>query len=269
VEGDHFRLDWSSPEQVGSKLVESNVSDIICKGGKPSFAFLSICLRKDCTVELMDAFYQGLYAAADRHGLMLVGGDTTHGPNLVLNLTVIGEAGDRVPLRSGAQPGDLLCVTGNVGGSTAGLKLLLRARDWEPGLLRRHLEPRSRLVAEGRAISRYATSTIDVSDGLASETAHVCGRSGVGARIDLGSVPLSSETRRAGELLGLDPLDFALYGGEDYEICFTIRPEDEKALRREFNDFTVVGEMLGKDAGFYLIRDGKAEEPKRGYDHFA
>lgn len=267
VEGDHFRLDWSTPWQVGSKLVESNVSDIVCKGGTPRFAFLSLCLRSDCTVATMDGFYAGLYAAAERHGLLLLGGDTTHGPNMVCNLTVIGSCGERTPLRSGARPGDLLCVTGHLGASTAGLKLLLHGA---AGDLKRHLEPRCRTVAEGRAIASLASASIDVSDGLGSETRHICRKSGTGARILAQCIPLVESTRQAGATLGLDPLDFALYGGEDYEVVFTLPPQAEQSLRKDFDDWTVVGEILPPEEGIYLEHaNGRREELKRGYDHFA
>jgi thiamine-monophosphate kinase len=266
VEGDHFRLDWSSPEQIGSKLMESNVSDVVCKGGRPRFAFVSVCLTKETSVEFMDGLYRGIYASAERHGVMLLGGDTTHGPIHVFNLCLIGEAGRRVPSRGGARVGDRLCVTGELGGSTAGLKLLLKGK---PGYLDKHLDPRSRLVGEGEAIARYASASIDVSDGLASETRHICERSGVGARIDCAAVPLSPETLAAGKSLGLDPLDFALYGGEDYEIWFTVAPADIPPLRAEFPDFCEVGEILPPEEGVFLVKDGRREAPAGGYDHFA
>ena len=266
VEGDHFRTDWSSPQQIGGKLMESNVSDIVCKGGTPVFAFLSLCLTKETTVAFMDGFYEGLYASAARHGVMLVGGDTTHGDRHVLNLTLIGTAGPRTPRRSGAQVGDLLCVTGRLGGSTAGLKLLLHG---QAGDLEDHVNPRSRTVAEGRIIARHATATIDVSDGLGSETRHICEQSGCGARIDRDRIPLSAATRETADRLGLDAYDFALYGGEDFEIVFTLPPARLRDLRAEFDDFTVVGEMLPATAGISLMVDGRVEALKRGYDHFA
>lgn len=266
VEGDHFRTDWSTPRQIGAKLMESNVSDIVCKGGTPDFAFLSICLTKATSVEFMDGFYAGLYESAERHGVKLLGGDTTHGDRHVLNLTLLGSAGARTPLRSGARPGDLLCVTGQLGGSTAGLKLLLRG---VPGDLDDHLNPRCRTVAEGRIIARHATAAIDVSDGLGSETRHIAGRSACGAVIRREAIPLSASTREAAARLGLDPYDFALYGGEDFEIVFTLPPEHLAPLRADFGDFTVVGEMRPAAEGIWLETGGGREALKAGYDHFA
>ena len=267
VENDHFNLAWHTPYQVGWKLMESNVSDIVCKGGVPEFAFLSMSLKKDTTVEFMDQFYNGLYASAEKHEVYLTGGDTTHGTEYVFNLTLTGYV-DRtgLRLRSMARVGDLICVTGKLGGSTAGLKLLIKNLD---GYLQKHLEPEARTVEEGRIIAAFAHAMIDVSDGLGSEVTHICRESGVGAEIDYEAIPLSEETCRSAALLGTDPHDFALYGGEDYEIVFTIAQEQIPALKQQFSDFTVVGSILDRTSGIFLVHDGKKMELKKGYDHFS
>ncbi len=267
VENDHFNIAWSTPAQIGMKLMECNVSDIVAKGGEPRYAFLSMCLTKSATVEFMDGFYEGLYASAKDHGVVLLGGDTTHGSSYVFNLALIGEVDKGLlRLRSHAIPGDLVCVTGTLGGSTAGLKLLLRGMD---GYLADHLEPKSRKVHEGQTIARFSHATIDVSDGLGSEVAHIAEESGTGARIDFAKIPLSKNTCESADKLGLDPYDFALYGGEDFEIVFTIPERKAEALRREFSDFTVVGEILDRSEGVYILKDGKRKPLAKGYDHFA
>jgi len=267
VENDHFSRKWQTPYQIGMKLMESNVSDIVCKAGTPVFAFLSMCLTKAVTVEFMDEFYEGLYASAKRHGVMLAGGDTTHGDIFVFNLALTGEVKkESLRLRRGAKVGNALCVTGELGGSTAGLKLLLRGKE---GFLKDHLEPVCRTAAERELISRYATATIDVSDGLGSEVTHICEESGVGARIDHAAIPLSPATVASGRMLGLDPYDFALYGGEDYEIVFTMPGEKISELRKEFDDFTVVGEILDPGEGIFISRGNKKLPVQKGYDHFA
>lgn len=267
VENDHFNLKWHSPYQVGMKLMEANVSDIICMGGTPKFAFLSMSLTGETSVEFMDGFYKGLYDSAEKHGVSLVGGDTTHGTELVFNIVLLGEVDkELLRLRSGGRPGDVICTTGLLGGSTAGLKLLLKEKE---GFLGDHLEPKARTREEGLAIARYATAMIDVSDGLGSEVKHICNESGTGGEIDYHAIPMSPETIQAGKAIEEDPCDLALYGGEDFEIVFTIPEKNIESLKKDFTDFTIVGRILDKEEGVWLVRDGKRETLKQGYNHFA
>jgi thiamine-monophosphate kinase len=267
VEQTHFSLDWHSPFQVGAKLMEVNVSDIVAMGGTPRWAFISLALKADTPIEFMDEFYRGLYESAARHGVVLAGGDTTRGREMVLNLTLAGDvAKEGVRLRSGARPGELICVTGSLGKSEAGLRLLMAGK--RGGYLAGYLDPRCRLAAEGRAIAAHAGAMIDVSDGLASEVGHICEQSGTGARIDRDAIPLSAETRAAANEAGGDPYDYALYGGEDFELVFTIAPERRDALARKFSDFTVVGEILPAGEGIILADGGRSIVMKAGYDHF-
>ena len=268
VENDHFSLAWHTPYQVGKKLMESNVSDIISMGGTPRWAFISLALTADTQVEFMDDFYRGLYDSAAKHRVELIGGDTTHGRDLVLNLALVGEVDKGfVRLRSHAIPGDLICVTGTLGKSEAGLRLLKKGI--KHGYVKGHLGPLCRLESEGKAIARHAHAMIDVSDGLGSEVAHICEESGTGARIDWEKIPLSKETIEAARTLSDEPQQYALYGGEDFELVFTIPQENIPDLKKEFLDFTVVGEILPKEDGIYILKEGRALEMKRGYDHFA
>ena len=268
VENDHFSLKWHTPEQVGKKLMESNVSDIIAMGGTPRWAFISLALTQTTDVELMDEFYRGLYDSAKKHHVALVGGDTTHGRDLVLNLALIGDVDKGfVRLRSHAVPGDLICVTGTLGKSQAGLKLLLNHR--RDGYLKGHLEPQCRLEWEGKAIARHAHALIDVSDGLSSEVTHICEESGTGARIDWEKIPLSKDTIEAARIISGDPHEYALYGGEDFELVFTIPKANVPDLEKEFLDFTIVGEILPKEHGIFILKEGSRQEMKKGYDHFA
>jgi thiamine-monophosphate kinase len=268
VENSHFSLAWHSPYQVGKKLMEVNVSDIVAMGGTPRWAFISLALAPDTEVEFMDEFYRGLYASARRHGVALVGGDTTHGREMALNLALVGDVEKQfVRYRSGARPGDHICVTGTLGKSEAGLKLLQQGN--KTGYLAGYLEPKCRRAEEGKTIARRAHAMIDVSDGLGSEVAHLCEESGTGARIDWEAIPLSRETIDAAREVGGNPHHYALYGGEDFELVFTIPPEQYEGLRREFSDFTVVGEILPKEDGLFILKDGRKLEVKKGYDHFA
>jgi len=267
VENDHFSLSWHTPNQVGKKLMESNVSDIIAMGGTPRWAFISISLTETTQVEFMDVFYLGLHESAQKHGVALIGGDTTHGRDLVLNLALIGDVDKEfVRLRSDAVPGDLICVTGTLGKSEAGLRLLRKGKN--DGLLDGHLNPQCRLEWEGRAIARYAHAMIDVSDGLGSEVTHICEESNTGGFITWEHIPISPATIEAARILYDEPQSYALSGGEDFELVFTIQPENIPSLQNEFSDFTVVGEILPKGEGIYLMRQGRRMELGKGYDHF-
>lgn len=284
VENDHFCLKWQTPYQVGMKLMEVNVSDVVTMGGTPRHAFLSMSLLKSTEVEFIEGFYEGLFASANKHGVLLVGGDTTHGTEYVFNITLCGEVEPTLlRLRSMAEAGDLICVTGTLGDSTAGFYLLrepaLQDRFFKNGvylntpanyrLVKKHLEPKARLAAEGQTIARFAHAMIDVSDGLGSEVTHICQNSGMGARIDYAAIPLTAETREAAELLHADPIDWALYGGEDFQLVFTIPRTDLAALEKEFTDFSVVGEIVPAREGIYLVKNKELQPLKKGYDHFA
>lgn len=267
VQDDHFNLEWYTPQQIGSKLVEVNVSDIVAMGGIPQYAFFSMSLTRETSVEFMESFFQGFNQAADRHGLLLLGGDTTHGYKYVFNLTVLGIVHPSLLcLRSDAVIGDAICVTGNLGGSTAGLNLLLNKKN---GYTKGHLQPQSRTSKEGQIIARYAHAMIDVSDGLGSEINHICNESNVGACIFYDTIPLSENTVQSAKALQMDAHEFALYGGEDFELVFTIKNNAIPFLKKEFNDFSVVGEILPKKMGVYIKKQEQKIPIKRGFDHFA
>ena len=171
-------------------------------------------------------------------------------------------------LRSQAVPGDLICVTGTLGKSEAGLRLLLNGQERRlPG----RASGAAAAASNGRAsaIARHAHAMIDVSDGLGSEVRHICEESGTGARIDWEKIPLSRDTMEAARKISGDPHEYALYGGEDFELVFTIPKVNIPALHKEFSDFTIVGEILPKEHGIFILKDGQEEEMKKGYDHFA
>ncbi len=267
VEGDHFSMDYFTPRQLGIKSMESNVSDIAAMGARPLYAFISICLPKTASVEFIDGFYSGIYSSCKKHGIDVLGGDTTHGALIVVNVALIGEVAPRKKpmLRSGAKNGDLIFVTGHLGASTAGLKLL-RAK--VPGFSRvkkRHLEPASRMDVSGE-ISKIANACEDVSDGLASEVRNICLASKKGAVIYAGSIPLAAQTIGAAKAVGENALDYALFGGEDFELVFTV---PAKFILKAQRLGTLVGKISG-GRGVFLERNGKRELlTKFGYDHFA
>ncbi len=272
VENNHFRIGWHSPRQIGKKLMESNVSDIVAMGGVPKYALVSLALKKETSVEFVEELYRGLHASAARHGVAIVGGDTTRGMEYAFNVALIGEVEKSfLRLRSGAKVGDLICVTGDLGKSAAGLRVLekygrpvARIKKY----IKRHLEPVARSAEECRIIAKNASAMVDVSDGLASEVRHICEESGVGARIEWKGIPVSKTTTEAAKMTESSPQELALYGGEDFEIVFTISAKNLKKLRKKFKDFSVVGEVLPKKKGIYLVKNGKHIPLGRGFDHF-
>ncbi len=263
-DGDHFRREWSTPRQIGLKAMESNVSDIAAMGGLPTYAVISLSLTPDTSVEFLEGLYSGLYESADGHGVRIVGGDTTHAATMVINVALLGEVEkSMLCLRSGARAGDLICVTGDLGKSAAGLELMKAGLE---GDVTDHMEPKCRL-REARKIAKYATAMIDVSDGLASEVNHICDMSGAGAIVYRDLIPLSKTTRMSAKAAGKDPYDLALNGGEDYELVFTVPERDLKKIRPGCQ-VTVVGEILPRKRGSCIEAGGRKTPLQGGYDHF-
>jgi len=266
VEDDHFSHKWYTPEQIGGKLVESNVSDIVSMGGAPRHGIISMSLPAQTTLSFVDRLYEGIYASARRHGLSIIGGDTTRGDRLVLNLTLIGEVKCAfLRTRAMAQEGDLICVTGALGKSMGGLRMLMSGIEGDRS---GHLEPRARTRAEAHAIAAHAHAMIDVSDGLASEVAHICEQSNTGAVICRDRIPLAPAAVTAAEALHESAYDYALYGGEDFELAFTMPEREIDALRAVFGDFSIVGRVTARSGGTTLDIDGKREPLRGGFDHF-
>ena len=275
VENVHFRLDIAKPFQIGWKSLAVNISDIAAMGGEPTYAFVSIGLTRETTVEFVDELYSGIKEAAEAYSVDIVGGDTVSSPEVIINISLLGEVeAENLVLRSGAKAGDAIAVTGDLGGSAAGLALLKRGVSMDG--IEKHLMPVPR-VCEGRLLAKSGcvTSMIDISDGLASEVHHICEQSKTGARLYMKDVPLSDNVFRIAELTGGNPYDFALYGGEDYELLFTCQPDKlpilaEDVLKNCGTPLTVVGQITGMPDSI-SIEDAYGRivplEP-RGYDHF-
>jgi thiamine-monophosphate kinase len=267
VEGDHFSLDYFSPFEIGIKSMESNVSDIAAMGcAKPLYAFVSIALKDGTSAEFLREFYRGLGTSAKRHGIDIMGGDTTHGKLMVVNVTLIGFAASEALIRrrSSARAGDLIFVTGKLGASTAGLRLFQRGISGHMAVKRKHTQPGSRMdVAE--KVARISHAMEDVSDGLASEVRNICLASCKGAVISAADVPIARETRMAAGAVGESALDFALFGGEDFELVYTVAQKDRRAAEK-FG--TCVGVVTG-GKGIFLEENGKRRILRKfGYDHF-
>ena len=260
VSGDHFRRDWHTPYQIGWKSMIVNVSDIAAMGGLPEYGLISIALPDDVDVEYMEGIFDGMIDAAEKYDFTIIGGDTTHGDLLVINVVLIGSVEkENLTLRGDAEVGDLIGVTGDIGKSWAGLELLLQDKE---GYTDFYLKPDCNL-SKARKLAPYVNAMIDVSDGLASEVNHICEESGVGAIVEKEKVPISERTKEAGRILGKDPMFWALSGGEDFELVFTI-PENKLDEIKEVNPI-IVGKIT--EEGVYLI-DGEKRPLKGGYDHF-
>ena len=276
VENVHFRLGTATPFQTGWKSLAVNISDIAAMGGEPTYAFISIGLPRDSTVEFVDEIYSGMRKIAEAYSVDIVGGDTVSAPQLVINVALLGEVeAENLLLRSGAKVGDALVVTGDLGGSDAGLSILEHNLPIEG--TKRHLMPTPR-VPEGRLLAKsgYVTSMIDISDGLASEVHHICEESGTGARVRMSDIPLSDNALPVAKSIGKKSYDLALYGGEDFELLFTCRPDKVPILAEDILEncgtpLTAVGQIV-ETSNSITIADASGNIiplSPRGYNHFA
>jgi thiamine-monophosphate kinase len=268
VENQHFNRQWSTPEQIGIKAAECNISDIAAMGGRPTWMFISLVLSNDTDVAWAQELYTGINQCCRRYGIVVAGGDTTQGLVNTVNITLLGTVSqDNLCLRSHAQPGDLLMVTGDLGASAAALSLLKLGKTLNGHLLQKHLAPTCRLDAAG-TIAPLANAMIDISDGLGSEVHHICRQSNVGAEIYAEAIPIHDDLRAIGDELGKDPLDFALSGGEDYELLFSISTDKVPILSKANLSFHEVGKITEKQDGRRLVTAGGERKLPGGYDHF-
>jgi thiamine-monophosphate kinase len=253
VEGVHFRLDWASPEDVGWKALAVNLSDLAAMGAMPGRALVSIAVHPDRR-EIVPGIARGLQAVAARTGTWVVGGDTVRSPGpLVVNVALVGVAAPELLLRrDAARPGDLLAVTGHLGGAAAGLAVLLEGRPLDDAdarsLLNALHRPMPRLAAGHALAAAGIRCAIDISDGLASEAAHIARASKVSVEVDLAAAPLFDAAVRT---LGRDRAhQLAATGGEDYELLFALGPAQLHAVSSALADdggLTVVGRVLGDE----------------------
>jgi thiamine-monophosphate kinase len=280
IEDSHFLREAISPRDLGDKSLAVNLSDIAAMGGRPRWAFLSLGLPADMKVGWIDAFFSGFSRSAKTADVRLLGGDTTKSPDrLVINIAVLGTIrADRIKYRSGARPGDIIVVTGNLGDSGGGLRVLLegrpRGRD-EDFLVRAHHRPRPHL-AEGAWLAAQpgVRAMIDVSDGIDSDLERIMERSRCGASVDLDRLPLSRPLRRSAAKYGWDAQEVAASGGEDYCLLATIDPAEfpkvAAGFRRKFGrPLSAIGKIQTRRRGLSYSRSGAAVSlGRRGFDHF-
>ncbi|WP_312561870.1 thiamine-phosphate kinase [Anaerospora sp.] len=278
VENIHFDLTTTTAMQLGYKAVAVNLSDIAAMGGVPRHAVVSIALPQHTAVDFVLNLYNGMKEICREHGVNIVGGDTVASPGgLVINVAVMGEVEPtNLVKRSGAKVGDIVAVTNVLGSSSAGLSLLSRG-EWEEHdfswpLVTAHLTPRPQVKTGQLLAAHGATSMDDISDGLASELHEIAEASHVSIQVIGKHIPLSPELREAAQVLGKEPLDYALYGGEDFQLLFTMDPEQFAVINTidPGAAITKIGEVLPFGDGVSLIDEmGQARklQPK-GYNHF-
>ena len=272
VEGVHFRTDLASWREIGWKALAVNLSDVAAMGCLPRVSVVSLGLDPDLDVEAVTDLYEGMLDACEAYGGEIVGGDVVSSPVLFVTVAMVGDAStvDGPPLdRAAAAPGDLIAVTGALGDSAGGLRLLLAGEGdralGEPSLAQRHLRPTPR-IADGLLLRRLGVrAAMDVSDGLIADVEKMCAASGVGAVIDADSVPAGEHLRRA---FPNDWTDLALTGGEDYELVFTASSETlARAQGTLKTPVTEIGRIVAGE-GVEVVGQPRASASDGGWDHF-
>jgi thiamine-monophosphate kinase len=279
LEGIHFRRNWHSPESIGHRCLTRGLSDIAAMGGKPVAAFLSLALPADLAQNWLARFSRSLISLAKRYNVTLAGGDTAESPHGILaDIVVVGSIPKgKAVLRSGARSGDLIYVSGELGGSAAALFALQKralqkevrtkaGRKLNPRDYSRHFFPEPR-VELGRILREkgLASAMIDTSDGLSTDLTHICEESGVGAKIQAELIPRAS----VGKPVRQVDLEFALHGGEDYELLFTARPGKQIASRIAGIPITRIGRITRTKKIILMKQDGVGHELQpQGWEHF-
>jgi thiamine-monophosphate kinase len=276
VEDIDFRLDWTDPFLLGRKALTVSLSDIAAMGATPCWAMLSIAIPDGLWKEdFLKVLYEGWHSQARKYGMILIGGDISRSPDkLVIDSVVIGEAPrGKALLRSGARPGDLIYVSGTLGGAAGGLRLLESGdrfdktfNDARNRLIKKQLDPEHQLTLGNLLLSdEISSAAIDVSDGFSTDVFHICEMSAVGCVIH-------------GDLLPIDPdllnifgdeeaFEMALNGGEDFQLIFTVPPEKEGDL--DVEGITKVGEITSASKGIKLTRNGEHTDLRPdGFKHF-
>ena len=271
VEGADFDLTYTPLTHLGYKIISAGISDIYAMNGLPKSIMVNLALPNKMSVEMVTDLYKGMDEACKQHHIQIVGGDLTgNHSNAVISISVFGKVdADKVTYRKGASIGDAICVTGDVGAAIAGLRILMREKKfWEehssqaaqPDLedykfvVQRQLMPEARLdvIKQFAAHDTIPTSMIDLTKGLINEVTELCDASDLGAHLYQAALPVAVETRHVADEMEEDVDRYALFGGEDLELIFTLPEDGVQELFKHFNDFTVIGRMTPKDEGMIL-----------------
>ena len=271
-EGVHFDLAYFPLKHLGYKSVVVNLSDIVAMNATPKQILVALSVSNRFPVEAIEEIYEGIRLACEKYQIDLIGGDTTSSKSgLSITITAIGEANEHeVCYRNGAKPGDLVVVTGDLGGAFMGLKVLQRENitfqsnpNFQPDLtgyeyvIQRQLKPEARIDIKKtlQELEITPTSMIDISDGLSSEVLHLAKQSGVGFQIYEEKIPLDNQTINTADEFHLNPATAALNGGEDYELLFTLSMNDYDKIKNHL-DFTIIGHVTEENSLSYLVARG-------------
>ena len=278
LEGIDFRFEWTTARQLGSKSMAVNLSDLAAMGARPKFFTVSLAVPREISENWVLGLFSGMTETGGCHGAQLIGGDLSHSKNgIMISITVLGESLNRKVLyRAGGRAGDLLYVTGILGRSAAGLRLLEDGRTRSLSKARRealrvHQTPVPRCeVGLWLAQCGLVHCMMDLSDGISMDLPRMCAASGVGAEIQSTALPVFSESRS----WGCDPLELALHGGEDFELLFAVPPSKrrlfEKSYPSRFPRLTQIGRLSSDVGNIWIIESAKKRHrlQERGYDHF-
>ncbi|MGN6180169.1 MAG: thiamine-phosphate kinase [Mucilaginibacter sp.] len=277
LEGIHFDLAYTPLKHLGYKAIQVNLSDICAMNAIATQVTVSIGLSSRFPLEAVEELYDGIYLACEKYNVDLIGGDTTSSKQgLVISVTSIGYADEKdITYRSGAHEGDLICVSGDLGGAYTGLQLLEREKliylenpkiqpdlEGKDYIVERQLKPEARkdVVELLKEIEVKPTSMIDVSDGLASEILHICKQSDKGCNLYEEKIPLDPMTYDTAREFNLDPTICALSGGEDYELLFTVKQADYDKIKFKM-DISIIGYITEPSAGCNLITKSRVVHP--------
>ncbi|MFP5022881.1 thiamine-phosphate kinase [Pseudonocardia phyllosphaerae] len=265
VEGVHFRLDWSSPEQIGRKAAAANLADVAAMGAVPTALLVGLACPSSTPASSLEKLADGLWAEATPAGAGVVGGDLTSGPVIVLSVTALGDLQGRAPVtRGGARAGDRVAVCGRLGWSAAGLAVLGRGFRSPAALVDAHRTPAPPYAAGPQAADAGATAMIDVSDGLLADLGHVAQASGVAVRLRSSAFAVPDKLAEMGSVLGLDPMTWILTGGEDHALVATFGPDTP--LPEGWAEIGVA-EAPG-EGGPVVTVDGRTWDGGPGWAHF-
>lgn len=286
VEGVHFDLSYTPLKHLGYKAIAVNISDIAAMNGTPEQITVSLAISNRVSVEALDEIYEGIKFACNDYNVDLIGGDTTSSlSGLMINVTAIGKVDkNKVVYRNGAKVGDVVCVTGELGGAYMGLQILerekqvyLSAPEAQPKLeefnyiVQRLLKPRARVdvIHDLNELKAIPTSMIDISDGLASELHHIGKQSKVGFNIWDQNIPVNDNTYETALKFNIGPVTCAMNGGEDYELLLTVSREDYEKIKTHF-DIVGIGEVTPPEDGINVVTKGGTPHPiqAQGWNHF-
>ncbi len=285
IEGVHFDLMYTPLKHLGYKSVVVNLSDVYAMNAKPTQITLSIAISNRFSLEALEEFYEGVYAACNAYGVDLVGGDTTSSQKgFIISVTAIGEVNpEKFVKRSTAQKGDLICVSGNLGAAYVGLLFLEREKkifmehpgvqpdlEGEAYVVGRLLKPEARkdIIDYFEENNLLPTAMMDISDGLSSEILHICNQSQLGCEIYEDKLPIAEEMKLAAYKFQIDPTACALSGGEDYELVFTF-PQDQYEVIQHHPDISIIGYTTEAEKGRHINTRGGSRHKitAQGWNH--